>query len=163
MICSTMALVGFEVGIRADLGGIIINHNQIKFQKCISASFKFNCDSKIIYGFRSFKDDSLCARPLNKNCAFYKDFALDNFIKNLKTMPLFASIESRSVLMVIFDDKAHFLRVLKTLPFFFPESIRAKFFLSGKMKQWKQIATQFQYILRKQNEQHIFHSSNTNL
>ena len=48
-------------------------------------------------------------------------------------------------------------------PFFFPESIRAKFFLSGKMKQWKQIATQFQYILRKQNEQHIFHSSNTNL
>lgn len=138
MICSTMALVGFEVGIRADLGGIIINHNQIQFQKCISASFNFNCDSKIIYGFRSFKGDSLCARPLNKNCAFYKDFALDNFIKNLKTMPLlFASIESRSVLMVIFDDKAHFLRMLKTLPFFFPSTIRNKFFLNGIMKEWE--------------------------
>ena len=137
MICSTMALVGFEVGIRADLGGIIINHNQIQFQKCISASFNFNCDSKIIYGFRSFKGDSLCARPLNKNCAFYKDFALDNFIRNLKTLPLFASIESRSVLMVIFDDKAHFLRVLKTLPFFFPSTIRNKFFLNGIMKEWE--------------------------
>ena len=137
MICSTMALVGFEVGIRADLGGIIINHNQIQFQKWISASFNFNCDSKIIYGVRSFKGDSLCARPLNKNCAFYKDFALDNFIKNLKTMPLFVSIESRSVLMVIFDDKAHFLRVLKTLPFFFPSTIRNKFFLNGMMKEWE--------------------------
>jgi hypothetical protein len=132
-----MALVGFEVGIRADLGGIIINHNQIQFQKWISASFNFNCDSKIIYGVRSFKGDSLCARPLNKNCAFYKDFALDNFIKNLKTMPLFVSIESRSVLMVIFDDKAHFLRVLKTLPFFFPSTIRNKFFLNGMMKEWE--------------------------
>ena len=137
MICSTTALVGFEIVIRADLDGIINEHNQIEFQKCISASFKFNCDSKIIYGFRSFKGDSLCARPLNKNCAFYKDFALDNFIKNLKTMPLFASIESRSVLMVIFDDKAHFLRVLKTLPFFFPSTIRNKFFLNGMMKEWE--------------------------
>ena len=52
-------------------------------------------------------------------------------------MPLLAPILSRSALMVIFDDKAHFLRVLKTLPFFFPSTIRNKFFLNGMMKEWE--------------------------
>ena len=34
-------------------------------------------------------------------------------------------------------DEAHFLRILKTLPFFFPSTIRNKFFLNGIMKEWE--------------------------
>lgn len=161
-ICSTTALVGFEIVIRADLDGIINEHSQIEFQKCLSVSFNFNFNSKIIYGVRSFKGASLCARPLNKNCTFYKDFALDSFIKNLKTMPLFADISSRSVLMVIFDDKAHFLRVLKTLPFFFPSKLRDKFFLNGMMKEWEKTIMYYPKWFH-QYEQDISHSPNTNL
>ena len=152
MICSTSALVGFDVFIRADLNGIV-TRKEIEFQRAIMLGFKLNVDAEHIYNFRNFKGTtSLSVRPLNKNCAFYKEYALDKFIKNLKIVPLFASYTSRKSLEVIMDDEAHFLSVLKTLPFFFPESIRAKFFLSGKIIQWKQIATQFQYILRKQNE-----------
>lgn len=73
MICSTSALVGFDVFIRADLNGIV-TRKEIEFQRAIMLGFKLNVDAEHIYNFRNFKGTtSLSARPLNKIGQIYKE------------------------------------------------------------------------------------------